>query len=350
MKRSISFALVLWLSLSITRSFSRTYREASYLRGYYKPQYKFATSEWLANYKETLISDLWVIPGTHNSGAIAPYSSWKWPVFLMAQDQSESLTRQMKFGIRSLDLRVAPLISSNNKISLYIAHTFITNLAFQAALDEIKAFVTAHPSEFILLTVRIDYPYLSHPGLWDAISAEINSVLTGTLHSPKTEDDTLEGVHVRTIAGKVLLITDSPVLSNYQIVNWKKGRILAVNDLFRDGPSTALQRLAEFLEISSPSGFFFRLANWIDSAIHYIFHFKGFQYQSNPAHADLGQLGGMYVDVYGVYGLPPVFTSWIYTDYFTTWLKQSPRRPGLVAIDFATPDLCESLFSQIRSL
>ena len=348
MKRSsMTFALVLWTVLTFTVSLANG---TSHLRGFLIPQYKFATSNWLANYKESLISDLWVIPGTHNSGAIAPNTFWKWPAFLMAKDQTESLKRQMEFGIRSLDLRVAPLVSSDNKLSLHIGHTLITSLAFRASLEDVKSFVTSHPSEFILLSVRMDQASRNHPGLWEAMQSEIYDVLADTLYLPNADYDTLDGLYVKNVTSKVLLVTDEPAYHNDKLQSFRRTCIFAVNVLYRDSPSIALHRVADFLEISGPSGFFFRLFSWIENIFHYLFHFTSLKYDTTPRVVSPGQLGGMTIDAYGVYGIPPYFTSWIYTSYFKSWLMQSPRKLGLVSVDFATPELCESLFSQIRSL
>ena len=99
------------------------------------------------------LGDIWVIPGTHNSGAISPYSWWQWPVFIWAKNQSHSMSDQMKFGVRSLDLRV----SLDQHDSLFISHTFLTSLSFVSALQEIVNFLIKNKDEFMLVSVTNDF-------------------------------------------------------------------------------------------------------------------------------------------------------------------------------------------------
>lgn len=86
------------------------------------------------------------IPGTHNSATSTTSLIW-------AQCQSYSITDQLNWGVRVLDIRCGHV---NNTFELY--HGIINlNKTFESVMSECEQFLKNHPRETIIMFVKEDY-------------------------------------------------------------------------------------------------------------------------------------------------------------------------------------------------
>lgn len=104
-------------------------------------------ADWMSMIKDdTLVTDL-VIPGSHDSGTR--------DMIVMAKTQSEGFAGQLEKGTRYFDVRVA-----EKKGSLVFFHGAVKGtLTYDEYLSDIKAFLDAHPTEFLIL----DYQHYDVP-------------------------------------------------------------------------------------------------------------------------------------------------------------------------------------------
>lgn len=92
------------------------------------------------------------LPGTHDSAAINAWISTPYAC------HSHTLSEQLRFGVRLLDIRLSVHLDGG-------VFTFITchghiglneYQPFPSALDECRTFLSANPSEFIAMTLKVD--------------------------------------------------------------------------------------------------------------------------------------------------------------------------------------------------
>ena len=98
------------------------------------------------------------LPGTHDSAAsVSKYlgGSRCLKGFVLCQDKS--ITEQLNQGIRTLDLRISGMEDKESgEVSYWTGHSFrLQNLS--NIVEEIKAFLSQHPTEFIFLLVKADW-------------------------------------------------------------------------------------------------------------------------------------------------------------------------------------------------
>ena len=89
-----------------------------------------------------------------------------------------SLYTQLMNGVRSLDLRVA--FSYDKEPQLYLIHTFAV-CKLEDAMDDIKKFVTSHPTELILMTV-LPYYQIVDSNLQRIIEAHLGPFMLPNKH------------------------------------------------------------------------------------------------------------------------------------------------------------------------
>lgn len=119
--------------------------------------------EWQKSLPDNLLLSQLTIPGTHNSAA--SHLS-----FCSVKCQGASITEQLNHGVRFLDLRVArPFLSTNpafrlpnsDPCELQIVHgRFPVRVPFplklRAVMSEIHGFLSKHPSEGVLLSIKLE--------------------------------------------------------------------------------------------------------------------------------------------------------------------------------------------------
>ncbi|EHN6654296.1 phosphatidylinositol-specific phospholipase C domain-containing protein, partial [Escherichia coli] len=102
-------------------------------------------NDWQKGLSDNLTLDKLSIPGTHDSGSLYGGD--------MVRTQSKSIYSQLQSGIRFLDIRLRHI---DNVMAIH--HSFVyQHLGFGDVLDQIEKFLTANPSEFVLVRVKEDY-------------------------------------------------------------------------------------------------------------------------------------------------------------------------------------------------
>lgn len=172
---------------------------------------------WMSKFQKTLIVNLPVIPGSHDSGAVNLGENPTWQgeaLWSYARTQSLSITEQLDVGIRFLDIRLHVIKDEVDLTdTIAISHTYDSDLTLVECLSEISAFLSANPSELILLYLRID---TAHPltGNVDSKKLYIEQVLidSGISFAPYSGSD-IKTVKVSDVAGSVMLLApDGSVL------------------------------------------------------------------------------------------------------------------------------------------
>ncbi|MBO4554194.1 MAG: phosphatidylinositol-specific phospholipase C domain-containing protein [Clostridia bacterium] len=95
-------------------------------------------SEWMSRVRDDVRVNHMVIPGSHDAGT--------YDMMWMAETQNRTIKEQLASGSRYFDLRVW-----KTKGDYVIFHGPIKGARFEPILDDINAFLTAHPSEFLIL-------------------------------------------------------------------------------------------------------------------------------------------------------------------------------------------------------
>lgn len=95
-------------------------------------------SSWMAELPDdTLLKEV-AIPGSHDAGTYTVL----WP----GRTQSYSIGTQLSFGARYFDIRV-----NKTDKDYVIYHEIFNGVTFEEVLGDIKTFITAHPSEILIL-------------------------------------------------------------------------------------------------------------------------------------------------------------------------------------------------------
>ena len=168
-------------------------------------------ADWLSDFQDTLLVNLPVLPGSHDSGAmsISESASWSaetgWP---FAQTQTLSISEQLNLGIRFLDLRLHVYY---NEIDIFdqivISHLYDSSVTLDSVLSQVSDFLSAQPTEFVVLYLRIDS---AHP-LEGDVAAKSQFVVDTIVNSGVAIADftSISTIKVSAVAGKVLLLSPS---------------------------------------------------------------------------------------------------------------------------------------------
>jgi 1-phosphatidylinositol phosphodiesterase len=173
-------------------------------------------SDWLASVNGS--TPIWQlsIPGTHDS--YTAKLSGAGPSF---QTQTMSVPEQLKMGIRAIDLRLdacenyAPVVCPDNRKDFTVEHggysTFVT---LSGVLDQLKTFLSAHPTEFVIVRAKVDDEGTDFTTNMNAILDKYSDILWRGNASAAFEDPTLNQVR-----GKVVLLKEfpktSPTINSY---------------------------------------------------------------------------------------------------------------------------------------
>lgn len=146
-------------------------------------------STWMSMINDdTLVKEI-VIPGSHDSGTVGMMSS--------AETQDKTYAEQLVRGIRYFDTRV---MHSDGEYYMY--HTIKGKMKYSQVLADVKAFLQANPSEFIVL----DYQHMdggNESVIFDMLEEELGDKLVNV-----DGDDNLafiEALTVGEIRGKCLI-------------------------------------------------------------------------------------------------------------------------------------------------
>lgn len=173
-------------------------------------------TNWMSYFQDYFVGDIPVIPGSHDSGtlAVSPDEGWLGITgWLYAQTQDKSLTSQLELGVRLLDIRLyvnQDVFDSSD--SIYVSHSFRSNVTLTHALSELSSFLETNPTEFVYLMLRID----SDHDLTESIPTKqsyIESVLLASSVVWSNIDSTsIKSAKVGDVAGKVILIAETDAL------------------------------------------------------------------------------------------------------------------------------------------
>lgn len=109
-------------------------------------------SNWMASVPDNIPLTKISIAGTHDSGTFTLSNDN--PVSLVAKTQSESFVEQLSDGIRLFDIRGRA--TSDTEIVLHHASVFL-HLELNDFLKDARQFLTNHPSETIIMSLKEDY-------------------------------------------------------------------------------------------------------------------------------------------------------------------------------------------------
>ena len=122
-------------------------------------------STWMSTLPSTDPLSAFCIPGTHESCAL-----YGWPISA-CQETTSSIAVQLSRGIRFLDVRLA-LKGNPGKQALYAYHGVTDQkIEFGAVLSQVYDFLTANPSEMVLMSVKQEN---NMAGFLDAVFSYIN--------------------------------------------------------------------------------------------------------------------------------------------------------------------------------
>ncbi len=117
----------------------------------YVNRLKASMQEWMHYLPDNRSIGKVSLPGTHDAGSASlPENT----TTSMGHTQNFTVTEQLEDGIRAFDIRL--------KKSMKYGHTMTCRDGFDESMVDIKAFLTAHPSEFIVALVGSD-----EGGKWD---------------------------------------------------------------------------------------------------------------------------------------------------------------------------------------
>jgi len=103
-------------------------------------------SDWMADLDDAQPLSALTIPGTHDSGALYSIAD------VAGKCQSLSIAEQLKAGVRFFDIR---LQLRGEKLA--VVHSFVDQMTdFADVLDDLTAFLRAHPKEFLFVSIKQD--------------------------------------------------------------------------------------------------------------------------------------------------------------------------------------------------
>ena len=147
--------------------------------------------DWMASLDdETPINELY-IPGTHDSGALYSFLG------ISGKCQSYTIEEQLSFGVRLFDIRL-----QLRGCDLAVVHSFVDQkLTFESVLDEMKSFLEANPSEFIIISIKEDAdaenPTITFENaVEDMLYEKLGSLLNTNTQLPETVGEARGKVHI----------------------------------------------------------------------------------------------------------------------------------------------------------
>ena len=164
-------------------------------------------SEWMSYIRDDVKIVNTVMPGSHDAESYG--MGW------MAETQNRMIKDQLKCGSRYFDLRVWKA-----KNDYVIFHGPIKGAKFEPILDEINAFLTAHPSEFLILDFQ-KFKGDSQAGVIEMISAKLGDKLikNDTLYS---DTDFINTLTVGEARGKCIIVwNDWGTLKDADFLFWR---------------------------------------------------------------------------------------------------------------------------------
>ena len=119
-----------------------------------------------------------VIPGTHDSASFTISRSR--PFSAVGITQSANASGQLERGARYLDLRIGG-VGTRDDGDVRVCHGILTGSNFAPVLREVFAFAEAHPGEFIVIDVVLEYGWNMTGGQREFLLRTVRDVLRGRM-------------------------------------------------------------------------------------------------------------------------------------------------------------------------
>ena len=152
-------------------------------------------SEWMNYIRDDVKIKNVVIPGSHDAAT----KDMNW----MAETQNRTISEQLASGSRYLDLRVW-----KKGDSYYIFHGPIKGSDFLPIVDEIKAFLDAHPTEFLVLDMQ-KFKGDSQNDVISILSTKLGDKIVKNTTS-SADIDFVDNLTVADVRGKCLVFWGDP--------------------------------------------------------------------------------------------------------------------------------------------
>lgn len=155
-------------------------------------------SEWMKQLQDTLPMCRISIPGTHDSGTTKGGP--------MLKTQTEGIPAQLQLGIRAFDIR---LEKKNNKLGIFHSHAFQDIYWEDDVLPAFIAFLQAHPSEALIVSLKKEGGKLQ----------DYASLVSASLSDPENQKyfiaDFHPGLTLKECRGKILFLHRDRAMDNY---------------------------------------------------------------------------------------------------------------------------------------
>ncbi|MBQ9276373.1 MAG: phosphatidylinositol-specific phospholipase C domain-containing protein [Clostridia bacterium] len=152
-------------------------------------------SEWMSYIRDDVKIKNVVIPGSHDAAT----KDMNW----MAETQNRTIGEQLACGSRYLDLRVW-----EKGDSYYVFHGPIKGCDFLPIVDEIKAFLDAHPTEFLVLDMQ-KFKGDSQNDVISILSSKLRDKIVKNTTS-SADIDFVDNLTVADVRGKCLVFWGDP--------------------------------------------------------------------------------------------------------------------------------------------
>ncbi|KAK0619913.1 phosphatidylinositol-specific phospholipase [Immersiella caudata] len=150
------------------------------LRWYSRPLLGYSLSSWMSTIPDPTPLSRITIPGTHDSCARSNIP--------FVRTQYLSITQQLRLGIRFLDLRLR--LHANSTLFCYhggVPLNLPRRLPFTSVMTEVFNFLTANPSETVLVSINNDNPSPPDPtAFYHAVAHSISTTPSLWFTSPTT--------------------------------------------------------------------------------------------------------------------------------------------------------------------
>ena len=149
------------------------------------------SKEWLSSLRDdTKINEIY-IPGTHDSGALYSFFG------ISGKCQSYDIENQLDMGVRFFDIRLQ--LRENE---LMVVHSFVDQKqSFESVLKTVNEFLIAHPSEFVIMSIKQDADaensnILFETAVENMLDAQFGNILSKETTLPTTLGEARGKVHI----------------------------------------------------------------------------------------------------------------------------------------------------------
>lgn len=171
--RKITAVILILATVLTTVGYSANSSTEAYAKGNEKKQ----TTEWMLDIRDDTSLSSITIPGTHASGA-----QYIFPGFFL-KCQSQSVSDQLVNGFRFLDFRLGVEKNDNGDKLRFVYDNgvcrskffiFSKKLYFADVIEQVYAFLDAHPSETVIITIKDEDNEDNSPEFESLLFKEIN--------------------------------------------------------------------------------------------------------------------------------------------------------------------------------